>query len=371
MKARTSGTRVCVVGYGAAGRLHQRLLGEIGFDVSVVDPAPGAVPPAVPVFDSVESAARRTVDVWSVCSPTATHVATVAQVLAVDPAARLLVEKPLCRAWEIPELTSLLDAHPDARLVVMDQYRHSRAMSLLRSMRQELTPGHAPRAVRVGFGKDRRADIAAGRFVDHDYGVFGYEWLHMLALVRGALAPETYDRYMGTEPRACVLQVALDPELTSTAAHERAEADGVDIELYSTIVGPDPSGQVDVPAWFDLPVGAEESRQRHVEVLAGPVRFGLDLDPVTLPRGTRLPRNTHRLTAQGPGLRREWLIHDSPLDNALRWAVATLLSPGGPPGLDLRGAARIGLLAAAAHPERPAGIPRSTRPGLRPPSVRT
>ncbi|MDJ0385373.1 Gfo/Idh/MocA family oxidoreductase [Streptomyces sp. G-G2] len=362
MNPRTSGTRVCVIGYGAAGRLHQRLLSELGFDVSVVDPAPGAVPSAISVFDGVEQAARRPVDVWSVCSPTATHIAMVAEVLAVDPAARLLVEKPVCRTWEIPELNALLDRHPEARLVVMDQYRHSRAMTLLRTMRQELAPQHPLRAVRVGFGKDRRADIAAGRFVDHDYGIFGYEWLHMLALVRGALPAESYDRYMGTTPQAGALRVAADPELTSTAAHERAVADGVDIELYSTIVGPDPSGQVSVPAWFDLPPAAGESRQRHVDVLAGPVRFGLDLDPVTLPLGTRLPRNTHRLTAEGPGVRREWLIHDSPLDNALRWAVAALLSPAGPPGLDLRGAARIGLLAEAAHPARPA---------RRPPSVRT
>lgn len=360
MRPRTSGTHVCVIGYGAAGRLHQRLLSDLGFDVSVVDPAPGAPTGAVPVFDRVEqAAAHRPVDVWSVCSPTATHVAAVADVLAVDPAARLLVEKPLCRTWEIPELTSLLDRHPDARLVVMDQYRHSQAMAVLRTLRRELAPRHALRAVRVGFGKDRRADIAAGRFVDHDYGVFGYEWLHMLALVRGALPAATYDSYMGTSPEACALRVATDPELTSTAAHEQAVADAVDVELYSTIVGPDPSGQVAEPAWFDLPDTAGESRQRRVEVLAGPVRFALDLDPVTLPRGTRLPRNTHRLAVEGPGLRREWLIHDSPLDNALRWSVAALLSPAGPPGLDLRGVARIGLLAETAHP------------APRPPSVRT
>jgi len=353
-------THVCVIGFGAAGRLHHKLLSELGFDVSVVDPAPGAVADGVPVLDRIEAAlSRRPVDVWSVCSPTATHVDTVAQVLAVDPEARLLVEKPLCRPWEIPGLTALLDAHPRARLVIMDQYRHSQAMALLRTLRWELAPRHTLTAVRVGFGKDRRADIAAGRFVDHDYGVFGYEWLHMLALLRGALTPETYDHYMGTGPREWALSVATDPELISTAAHERVAVDGVEVELYSTIVGPDPTGQVPVPDWFHLPVTAGESRQRHVEVVAGPVRFGLDLDPVTLPRGTRLPRNTHRITAEGPGLRREWLVHDSPLDNALRWSVATLLSPDGPPGLDLRGVARIGLLAETAHP------------ATRPPSVRT
>ncbi|GAQ51933.1 oxidoreductase family, NAD-binding Rossmann [Streptomyces acidiscabies] len=358
MSPRTTGTHVCVIGFGAAGRLHQRLLSDLGFDVSVVDPAPGAETPGVPVLGRIEDALRRRpVDVWSVCSPTATHVATVAEVLDADPQARLLVEKPLCRAWEIPALTALLDAHPEARLVIMDQYRHSQAMALLRTLRWELAPGHPLTAVRVGFGKDRREDIAGGRFVDHDFGVFGYEWLHMLALLRGALPPETYDHYMATAPGEVTLHVATDPELTSTAAHERVSADGVEVDLYSTIVGPDPSGQVGVPDWFDGAVTAGESRQRRVEVVAGPVTLRLDLDPVTLPRGTRLPRNTHRLAVAGPQPR-EWLVHDSPLDNALRWSVAALLSPDGPPGLDLRGVSRIGRLAETAHP---APRPRSVR----------
>ncbi|GDY49824.1 hypothetical protein SVIO_004470 [Streptomyces violaceusniger] len=152
-------------------------------------------------FDRIDAAARhRHVDVWSVCSPTATHVDTVAAVLEADPAARLLVEKPLCRPWEIPRLTALRAAHPGARLVVMDQYGHATSTVLLRSLLRELAPGHPLLAVRVGFGKDRRADIAAGRFVDRDYGVFGYEWLHMLALLRGVLPPEYYRAYLSAAP---------------------------------------------------------------------------------------------------------------------------------------------------------------------------
>lgn len=138
-----------------------------------------------------------------------------------------------------------------------------------------------------------------------------------------------------------------DPELTSTAAHEIAAVDGVAVELYSTIVGPQATGQVPVPPWFDRSHSAGESRHRYVEVITGPVRFGLDLDPVTLPNGTRLPLNTHRLVIEGPSLRREWLIHDSPMDNALRQSLDVLLTDPGPPGPDLGTVVRIGRLAAA------------------------
>ncbi|GAA2346197.1 Gfo/Idh/MocA family oxidoreductase [Streptomyces violaceusniger] len=360
-----SGAHVCVVGHGAAGRLHLRLLGDLGFALSVVDPATVTPPPGVRAFDRIDAAARhRHVDVWSVCSPTATHVDTVAAVLEADPAARLLVEKPLCRPWEIPRLTALRAAHPGARLVVMDQYGHATSTVLLRSLLRELAPGHPLLAVRVGFGKDRRADIAAGRFVDRDYGVFGYEWLHMLALLRGVLPPEYYRAYLSAAPEPGRLRVAADPELVSAAAHEVTAVRGVEIELYSTVVGSEARGQVPVPGWFDLPDAAGESRQRYVEVEAGPVRFGLALDPVTLPRGTRLPRNTHRLTATGPDLRHEWFVHDSPLDNALRWSIAALLSSSDPPDLDLRGVSRIALLAEAARsscvPPAPRRLPADT-----------
>ncbi|MFD0392047.1 hypothetical protein ACFQ3Z_01820 [Streptomyces nogalater] len=55
------------------------------------------------------------------------------------------------------------------------------------------------------------------------------------------------------------------------------------------------------------------------------------MDPVALPDGGRLPRNTHRLTAELPTGRKEMLVNDSPLDNALRTAVARLLGDTPPP----------------------------------------
>ncbi|MFJ2828016.1 Gfo/Idh/MocA family oxidoreductase [Streptomyces sp. NPDC087263] len=344
-----SRTHVCVIGHGTAGRLHERLLSDLGFRVSLVDPVQTATSHRTPVFGGLgDLPDDPPVDVWSVCSPTAAHLENVAAVLAVDPAARLLVEKPVCRSWETSALLSLLARHDRARLVVMDQYSHAQALALFRSARQEFAPGHPLRALRVGFGKDRLADIAAGRFVDRDHGVFGYEWLHMLALVRGLLSSATYDRYLSTEPDSSSLRVAADPELVSTAAYETVTVDGTAVELYSTIAGPDTTGQVPTPPWF-VPRSAEESRQRYVEAVAGPVRFSLHLDPVVLPNGTPLPRNMHLLSAEGPGLRREWMIHDSPLENALRSSIATLLGHPEPAGPDLRGITRIGRLAASSR----------------------
>lgn len=364
---------MCVVGHGVAGRLHERLLSRLGFTVTVVDPVTevlpaDAHPTEAPRYRRIADVPHDTpVDVWSVCSPTATHLRTVAEVLDRDPAARLLVEKPVCRSGEGPVLAALLRRYERSRLVVMNQYRHAQAVPVLRAMKDELAPGYPVSGVRVGFGKDRREDIAAGRFVDHDYGVFGYEWLHMLALVSGVLPTGTYDRYLLTDPSKHDVRVAVDRELTSTAAHETTTVDDLTIELYSTIVGPDAHPLVPSPKWMAPPHGGTESRQRLVEITAGPVRFTLELDPVTLPGGTALERNTHRLSVEGPDLRREWFFHDSPMDNALRWSMGALLTEPGPPGIDLRPISRISRLAEVAR-AREAPLPTAHSPAT--PSAR-
>ncbi|MGI5335965.1 Gfo/Idh/MocA family oxidoreductase [Streptomyces sp. CA-181903] len=357
-----------MIGHGVAGRLHRQLLEGMGLSVSVVDPAAPDPDSPAPTIDDLP--ADRPVDVWSVCTPTAGHVQAVAAVLDRDPEARLLVEKPACRSWEGPELSALLDTHERARLVVMNQYAHAKAPAILEAVRAEFAPRHSVRAIRVAFCKDRREDIAAGRFIDLDYGVFGYEWLHMLAVLGGLLPAPAFHRHLSAGPAPHTVRIARDPRLASTAAHETttlSTADGpaVEIELYSTIVGPDAPHAAPAPAWARRTGPASDSRLRLARVEAGPFLLTLELDPVFLPNGTRLPRNTHRLTLDGPAGHREWLVPDSPMDNALRHAIATLLGPGPRPALDLRPLGRIGRLAAlAARTDTPADAPHSAPAAL-------
>ncbi|WP_432589667.1 Gfo/Idh/MocA family oxidoreductase [Streptomyces sp. HD1123-B1] len=349
-------THVCVVGYGVAGRLHHRLLESLGVTVSVVDAAARSLRrPGVRIAESVaELPAEPAVDLWSVCTPTADHLPTVAAVLARDPAARLLVEKPVCGSWEVPAFGALLREYPRARMVVMNQYQHAQAPALLKTVKQDVARHDPVSAVRIAFVKDRRADIAAGRFVDRDYGVFGYEWLHMLALLGTVLPRESFRSYLRTAPGPDTVRVAPDPELISTAAHDTVALDGFGaVELYSSIVGPDSEPWVPVPGWAARPGPAADDRLRLVQLDAGPARFTLELDPVSLPRGTALPRNTHRLTVDLRGRRQEWLVHDSPLENALRRAMTTLLADTSPPEYDFAPVRRIGQLAELARSAEP------------------
>lgn len=337
---------VCVVGYGVAGRLHHRLLEAAGLRVCVVDPALTSAPAGshrpVEYWTSVQEVSAP-VALWSLCTPTQSHVGTLAAVLERDPGARVILEKPACRAQDVPRLLDLLQLHPDARVVVMNQYQQSYALSLLDDLRRRHMPSHPVTAVRVAFSKDRRADMEAGRFVDRDHGVFGYEWPHMLAVASRLLPPDTFRDYI--EQPVQEVRGTVHHDYFVTSARERATVDGgVELELYSSVVG-DPPGHPDVPDWTRDFGHATGGRRRLAQIKAGPALFTAEMDPIALLNGDPLPVNTHRLTAQLPSGRQEMLVNDSPMGNALRTAVAQLLGDQPLPPVDLRPVHRISALA--------------------------
>ena len=161
-----AGFRACVVGYGVAGRLHADILDALGADVTVVDPGSPAEHNGRRVLrtgvDDVPSSLATATDVWSVCTPTGQHLAALRAILARDPAARVLVEKPACHGHEIDEFTTLLAAYPQARVMLNNQYEHSVALRRLVAAIGRFAPDAPIDGVTVRFTKDRRGDISAG-----------------------------------------------------------------------------------------------------------------------------------------------------------------------------------------------------------------
>ncbi|MDT8913515.1 Gfo/Idh/MocA family oxidoreductase [Amycolatopsis sp. PS_44_ISF1] len=351
-----AGLEVCVIGYGVAGHLHESLMRDWGARVSVVEAGSVADPPAR-LWSSLDRLPwPDRVDVWSVCTPTDAHLSTVRAILGRCPDARLIVEKPLCRPGELEEFAALLSAHPSARLVLVDHYRYAAAPKALSRLRAE-TVGYAPvSAVRVSFTKDRRADAATGRFVDRAFGVFGYEWLHMIACLRGALSPAQFAEYLATPVDDCELRVGTDEDLVPNAARETTRlSDGCEVDLFSTVVGAAPGGPVP-PAWVaDHGVGPG-GRQRLLQVESAATLFTVEFDPVADPVGQSLGRNVHRLSVRRGGHRSRWIVHDSPMGTALASALATLSARRGDfdprPMHRLRALAEraVAVAAAAAHP---------------------
>lgn len=125
--------KACVIGYGVAGRLHATILEDLGADLAIIDPKhQDLLPQPRHTFthhvNELPARVAKGIDLWSICCPTADHLPVLRAVLAHNPVARILLEKPACQGHEIGAFTDLLDQHPHARIVVNDQYRHSQTL---------------------------------------------------------------------------------------------------------------------------------------------------------------------------------------------------------------------------------------------------
>ncbi|WP_433259769.1 hypothetical protein ACQPYK_49250 (plasmid) [Streptosporangium sp. CA-135522] len=341
-----AGMTACVVGYGAAGRLHAQLLTDAGAQLTILDPKHQDLPKAYRTFrhgiDDLPAAVAHGIGLWSVCCPTADHLPVLRSILRHDPHACVLLEKPACQGGEAQALTKLLAAHPDARVMVTDQYAHARALDTAIDLITAYEPHNPIRHIAITFTKDRSADIARGRFVDRSYGVLGYEWLHMLAVLRRLIPAESFAAYLAHHPEQATLRAVYDPHLFVSALTEHSTlhiGDAVmDLELHSSITSPAVViGHVphDTTGWSHG-VRPPDDRHRYLTIRAGRTCLTVHLDPVTTAEGWQLDRNRHRITIDRDGeVLHDQIIEDSPLQTAIRSAASALTGsvPLPPPDL--------------------------------------
>ena len=221
-----TGIKACVIGYGVAGRIHAAILAVSGAELTILDPKHQDLPRLHKTFrhgiGELPATIASAISLWSVCCPTADHLPVLRTILDRNPQARVLLEKPACQGHEIGDLTAILQAHPAARVLVVDQYQHSTVLLKLARLIASTEPGQPLSRISVTFTKDRTSDIAQGRFIDHSYGVLGYEWLHMLAVIRHLLPPDAFAAYLASDPRSAELQPDYDDRLFVSALTERS-----------------------------------------------------------------------------------------------------------------------------------------------------
>lgn len=356
------GEQVCVVGYGKIGRLHTEILAGLGAEPIIIDPKHQDLPAEYTSFphgvEQLSEQTRSTIGMWSVCTPTSDHLPVLRTILEHDPQARVLVEKPACLGNEIDTVRELLQEHSRARVVITDQYRHAHALDVLRELMDRYEPGIAPGHVAVTFVKDRTGDIALGRFVDRSYGVLGYEWLHMLSVLREILDEETAAVYLATPPQETDLLATYHPNLFVSALTERTHLDlptgALHLALTSSIATP----TLPVGRTARAPSGRGEpmvDRHRIATIHAGRTRFTVAFDPVTLPNGELLGRNHHLLLVERNGaVLHEEIVEDSPLHTAVSRAATDLFGSAALPAPELAGLRRIASIAEVLHTHRPA-----------------
>jgi hypothetical protein len=343
------GARACVIGYGVAGRLHAAILAASGAELTILDPGHQDLPRPQQEFrhglSELPAAISSATSLWSVCCPTSGHLPALRAVLSRDPQARVLLEKPACQGHEISDLTALLRAHPAARVLVIDQYQHSAVLPQMARLIAATEPGRPPSRISVTFTKDRTSDIARGRFIDHSYGVLGYEWLHMLAAIRHLLPPAAFAAYLISDPGEASLHPSYDDRLFVSALTECTAM---------TISGTPCSLELDSSITASTPGRPGGRPRREVVVQAGATVFTARLSPAIQTDGRQLGLNEHLLTAERDGqILHQEVITDSPLHTALASAISVLLSDDPVPPLDLGPLRRIAAIASHLRADRP------------------
>lgn len=360
--------RACVVGYGVAGRLHATILADHGAALTILGPKYQDLPAVGQSFPhgvaELPDTIAEQIGLWSVCCPTAEHLPVLRSILARDPQARVLLEKPACQGHEIAALAALLASHRNARIVMIDQYRHARALIVLRELIDRYESDHPLEAIAITFTKDRTGDISGGRFIDRSYGVLGYEWLHMLAILSRLIPAPAMAAYLASDPERAELWATYDSRLFISALTERGtlsiDQRHVRIELSSSITGSTipvastPRTHLTTQDRWQRERRPADQRHRHITLHAGQTRFTAHLDPVTAPGGWQLERNQHRITVERAGhLLHDEVLTDSPLHTAITTAIKTLLGPDPLPPPDLTPLRRIAGLTELLRAQQP------------------
>lgn len=215
---------IAVVGAGTIGSRHAAHLREAGHRVLTVDPQR---PADLADLGKMSRPCASALDAWVVSSPTETHLDVTGRILDLRPDARILLEKPAVCPSEIGDLTAALRRHPAAVVTVNNVYGHSDAVAAFARAVRRIAADDVIGGVTVEFTKNRTADVHAGRFVDRHYGEVGYEWFHMLAVLRSVLPVRAYDAFLAAAP------ARITPEVR---VHSTGR-DFPDVELYASMRG--------------------------------------------------------------------------------------------------------------------------------------
>jgi len=326
--------RIAVVGLGAAGARCAAQLRAEGHRVLTVGPGGGG-----DARDVAELGPPGAVAAWVVTEPGAARLPMVRRLLRLDPAARILLEQPACPPRDLPALLRLLAAHPRARVAVNDVYAHSPAVrEFVRILRSAVgsEPGDRIEGITVEFTKNRERDADRGRFVDPDYGVVGYEWLHMLAIVRAIVPRAEYERYLRTPPALVTAGMRVvgggGPSLPRielhTSAHGRVGFPRIAGDCYSNPIARRRIARGHIPYGCEL-------RYRFADVaLASGTRVTLVFEP-RYQTGQDY-KNTHAVHVRDAAGHRTHPVTGNHLREALATQLAQLTSGRAPAG-DLSG----------------------------------
>lgn len=174
--------RVLIVGLGKFGSIKADVYNRLGCQVDAIDTSKQINKNLEGIISNIfntEDEIRLSYDIYDICVPTPFHSAYIQKLTINDPNVTIVCEKPLCSNFhDLAAALEMRGRNYGTNYVYSENYVASnltkKAIDLIKE--HNLKPARAV----IEFSKDRRADIAAGRFVDPDLEGFGIEVPHML-----------------------------------------------------------------------------------------------------------------------------------------------------------------------------------------------
>jgi len=278
-----------VIGYGNAARIHKNTFPEAEM-IGVFDNDSNKIKEfqasGMPFYRDLEEMLLCSPEpgYFDVTTPTDSHFGVVKEILSQYPAARILVEKPVCMPSEIEKLRTLEKKFKEAKLVVNENYMSSQVTQSIRKYVEEL--GMKRPSISIEFSKNRIPDVEKGRFVDKELGAFGYEGPHMLTCVNGSGGDKKIKHIWNSALRPMVLSNGNVVEDQGEALLDYRANDGSSVHFFTSMIG---NTDVRLPSHDRMPeynIKNPDERYRIMLVEKGFVAVGGIFEPIpNKPRG--------------------------------------------------------------------------------------
>ncbi len=229
-----------VIGYGNAARIHKNTFPEAEM-IGVFDNDPQKIKE----FQTSQMYFYRSLeemlmcgpepDYFDVTTPTDSHFSVVKEILSQYPAARILVEKPVCMPSETEKLRMLEKKFEKAKLVVNENYMSSQVTQKIRKYVEEFEMKRP--SISIEFSKNRIPDVEKGRFLDKELGAFGYEGTHMETCVVGSGGDRRIKEITNSVFRPMMLSNGNVVEDQGEALLDYRAKDGSFVHFFTSMIG--------------------------------------------------------------------------------------------------------------------------------------
>lgn len=311
----------CIIGYGRIGKIYENTLHSLGYKTILVDPLLKKSKKNFPNLNIIPNELRKCIHFWIITAPTEHHFYILKDVLHLQGNATILIEKPVCAQSDIDNLVQTIALFSNAKVLPVELYLHSHAIQVLLNEMQNLGLSlDQCRSIYIESTKNRQADNKAGRYIDNEFGLFGYEFLHLLTILSKILDDHLWQEFLCLHESELKLQ--NDPEQedsnSGTVSLSWMSASGMNVTLYSSTsgkIGDPKADEFHMPS--QIPYG-DNQKYRMIVLEFEHCELRLRLEPIDSFKGQTVDRQIHLLVIKQGNSKQERLIKDNAFENALK-----------------------------------------------------